>query len=173
MRALVHAPLGTRPSVPALSGFDVGVDLLPSLGGSAVVTFLTTLVVGGILIGLVPDYVERTTASVARNPIYSLLYGVAALLFLTVATAILFVTVIGVTVAAPLLVVTTILWSVGATIAYLAIADRLTGRGDGWAKPLLTAAIINGGLTLTGVGGLISLVVGAAGFGAVLRGYLG
>lgn len=172
MCAFAHASLQARPSVTTGSGFDVGVDLLFGLGGSAVAAFLTTLVVGGILVALVPHYVERTTASVAGNPIDSLLYGVVTLLILLVAVLVLFVTVIGVAVAVPLLVVTTILWSVGATIAYLAIADRLTGRGGGWSKPLLTAAIINGGLTLTGVGGLISLTVGAAGFGAVLRGRL-
>lgn len=172
MHTFVHAALQTIPSIPAVSGFDVSVDLLPSLGGGAVVTFLTTLIVGVTLIALVPDYVERRMASIAAKPIDSFLYGLIVLLVLAVAITLL-LAVVGAAVAALLVIVATLLWSIGATIAYLAIADRLTRRGGGWAKPLLVAAIINGGLALTGVGGLISVAVGAAGFGAVLRGYLG
>jgi hypothetical protein len=62
-----------------------------------------------------------------------------------------------------------VLWAVGSTVAFLAIADRLVDRGDDWLKPLLVAAAINGGLALTGVGGILALLVGIAGFGAVLR----
>ncbi|WP_256493302.1 hypothetical protein [Natronococcus zhouii] len=40
-------------------------------------------------------------------------------------------------------------------------------------KPLLVATVINGGLALTGIGGIISFLVGAVGFGAVLRDYFG
>jgi hypothetical protein len=36
----------------------------------------------------------------------------------------------------------------------------------------LIAAAINGGLTLTGIGALVSFCVGAAGFGVVVRDYL-
>jgi hypothetical protein len=35
-------------------------------------------------------------------------------------------------------------------------------------KPLLVGAGIDGGLTLTGIGVLVSVCIGAAGFGAVL-----
>jgi hypothetical protein len=47
----------------------------------------------------------------------------------------------------------------------LAAGERLVGRGEGWLKPLLVAAAINGGL--------ISFAIGAAGFGAVLQDYFG
>ena len=59
-----------------------------------------------------------------------------------------------------------------AAVAFLAIADRLVDREDGWTKPLLIAAGLNGALALTGVGGIVSFGIGAAGFGAVLRDWL-
>jgi len=75
-------------------------------------------------------------------------------------------------VAIPLLIVAIVVWIVGAVIASLAIADRLIGHEDGWLKPLLVAGAINGGLALTGVRGIVSFAVGAAGLGTVLRAYL-
>ena len=44
---------------------------------------------------------------------------------------------------------------------YVVAFEDTRGRGD------------SGGLTLTGIGGLISFAIGAAGFGAVLEDYFG
>ncbi|MFB6227171.1 MAG: hypothetical protein ABEH88_01060 [Halobacteriales archaeon] len=145
----------------------------PSLGGGAVGAFLTTLIIGAILIAVVPDYAQSTMTSMAREPVGSFLYGLLALLALLVVTVALILTLIGIVVAIPLVLFTGLVWGVGAAIGYLAIADRLIGHENGWTTPLLIASIINGGLTLTGVGGLVSFAVGATGFGAVLRGFLG
>ena len=161
-------------SVPAIGpgpGYDVDIGIGAGLGGGAVGAALTTLIVGAILIAVAEGYTEERMASVVEEPVDSFLYGLFALLALIVATVALFLSVIGVVVAIPLVVAAILAWSVGAAIAYLGIAGRLVGHGDGWAKRLLVAALINGGLALTGVGGLVSFVVGAAGFGAVLRNY--
>jgi hypothetical protein len=45
----------------------------------------------------------------------------------------------------------------------------LVGRDRGWLAALLVGAGINGLLTLTGIGSIVSFGVGAVGFGAVLR----
>lgn len=50
----------------------------------------------------------------------------------------------------------------------MGIADRLVGHEDGWLVPLLIAAAINAGLALSGIGGLVSFVLGALGFGTIL-----
>jgi hypothetical protein len=63
-----------------------------------------------------------------------------------------------------------VLWTVGSTIAFLAVADRLVGRDEGWTKPLVVPAAINGALAFTGIGGILAFVVGAAGSGVVLEG---
>jgi hypothetical protein len=99
-------------------------------------------------------------------------YRIVALLALVVVTVLLAITIIGLLVAVPLALVAYVVWAVGAAIAYLAIGDRLIGHDDGWLKPLLVGAGINGVLTLTGIGGLIAFCIGAAGFGAVLRNLL-
>lgn len=46
------------------------------------------------------------------------------------------------------------------------------GHVVGWFAALVVAAI-NGGLALTGIGGIVSFCVGAAGSGAVIRDWLG
>jgi hypothetical protein len=154
---------------------QVNVDVNPvaQLVGSAVGAFLTTLVVGAILVAVVPDYTERKMATLLEAPVGSFIYGFVSLIFLALVILVLFITIIGIIVALPLALLSYLVWAVGASIAFLAIGERLVGRDDGWAKPLLVGAGINGALTLTGIGGLLTFAIGAAGFGAVLRDYLG
>jgi hypothetical protein len=103
------------------------------------------------------------------DPLPALLYGVVCLVFAILVTVVLVFTVIGILLAIPLALVVSLLWAVGATIGYLTIADRLVSDVDGWVTPLAIAAALNGVLALTGIGGLVSFLVGAAGFGVVLR----
>ena len=151
---------------------DVGVDPGTGLAGGAVGAFLTTVIVGGLMLAIVPDYTERMRELLLDEPVGAFVYGVVALLALVVVTVLLAITIIGLLVAVPLALVAYVVWAVGAAIAYLAIGDRLIGHDDGWLKPLLVGAGINGVLTLTGIGGLIAFCIGAAGFGAVLRNLL-
>lgn len=144
-----------------------------SLVGGAIGAFLTTLIVGAILVAVVPDYAERMIEEVPRDPFTSFLYGFLALILLALLIVGLVITIIGILVVIPLVVVVYLAWAVGATLAFLAIGDRLVGREDGWTKPLVVAAAINGGLALTGIGGLASFLIGAVGFGAVLRDFFG
>lgn len=118
---------------------------------------------------LAPDYTERKMAEVRTNPVGAFVYGLFALVALLALSLLLFITIIGLPVAVALLVAAIVLWAVGAAIAFLAIADSLVGHDHSWLVPLVLAAGINGGLALTGVGGLVSFFVGAIGFGTVLR----
>lgn len=154
-------------------GVNVDIALGEGVAGGAVGAFLTTLVVGAIMVAVVPEYTERMMGVVLDEPIGSFAYGLVSLIALVLLIVVLVITVIGVVVALPLLLVAYVAWAVGATIAYLAIADRLVGRADGWLKALLVGAALNGLLALTGIGGLLSLCIGAAGFGAVLGSRLG
>ncbi|QSG07775.1 hypothetical protein [Halapricum desulfuricans] len=146
-----------------------GIDVAFSLGGGAASAFLSTLLVGAILVALAPDYTERQIDEIRENVVGAFIYGVISLIALLLLSLVLFITIIGVPVAVALLVLAVVLWAVGAAIAFLAIADSLVGHDDGWAVPLVLAAGINGGLALTGIGGLVSFFVGAVGFGTVLR----
>lgn len=148
---------------------DVGTGLL----GSAVGSFLTTLVVGGILIALAPAFTERTMDAVRAEPLSSFGYGILVFVALAVVMIVLAITVVGLLVAFPLLLLTSLLWAIGAAVAFLAIGECLVGRDEGRLRPLVVGALLNGALALTGIGGLVGLCVGAAGFGAVLKDLLG
>lgn len=167
----------TGPATELIAQVDPGVNVDIALGeglvGGAVGAFLTTLVVGAILVAVAPEYTERMMAVVLDDPVGSFAYGILSLIVLFLVTFLLVITVIGILVALPLLLVAYVVWAVGAAIAYLAIAERLVGHDDGWLKPLLAGAVINGLLAVTGVGGIVAICIGAAGFGAVLDAWLG
>jgi hypothetical protein len=160
---------GPGPFPDGVAAFDP----LVSLVGGAIGAFLTTLVIGAILVALVPDYTERTMSTLLEEPLGSLLYGLVCLVFVILVTIVLTITIIGIVLAIPFALLASLLWAVGATVGFLTIADRLVGETDGWLTPLAVAATLNGVLTLTGIGGLVGFAVGAAGFGAILRDWLG
>ena len=149
---------------------NVDFDFNPAFGlvGGGVGAFLTTLVVGAILVALAPDYTTDRMTAVVEDPLGAFLYGIVVFVFLALATFIMAITIVGLIVALPLALLLYVLWAVGSTIAFLAVADRLVGREEGWTKPLVVAAAINGGLAFTGIGGILAFVVGAVGFGVVL-----
>ncbi|WP_066412625.1 hypothetical protein [Halorubrum aethiopicum] len=160
LSAVASSPLDPVP------GLDVTVG--QGVAGGAVGAFLTTLAVAAILVAVRPAYVERMAEVVLDRPGSAFLYGLFLLVALFVSVLALAITGIGLLVAIPLLVAAYVVWAVGAAVAYLAVADRLVGHGDGWTKAVLVAAALNGALAAIGVGALVALVVGAVGFGAVL-----
>jgi hypothetical protein len=156
----------------ALLQVNVDIDLNPlaNVVQGAVGSFLTTLVVGAILTAVAPEFLEDRMAAVVDDPVGSFVYGFLVLIALALVTIVLVITILGILVAIPLILLAYVVWAVGATVAFLAIADRLVDReGDDWTASLLVAAALNGGLVLTGVGGILSFCIGAAGFGAVLE----
>ena len=146
----------------------VEIDFVSGVGGSAVGAFVSTLVVGAIMVALAPGYVERMMDRVRADPIPSFIYGLFWIVLTVVVVIALVISLIGILLVPILAVVVGFVWAVGAAIGFLAIADRLVDRSDGWLKPLLVAAALSGGLTLTAIGGLLSFAIGAAGFGAIL-----
>ncbi|QFU83449.1 hypothetical protein [Natronorubrum aibiense] len=172
MIELVQSALFTALLAQADPGVNIDIGTADNLAGGAVGAFLTTLIVGAIMVAVAPAYTERMMADVLEEPVGSFIYGVLSLVAVLVLAFVFVITIVGILVAIPLVLVAYLLWAIGSVIAFLAIAERLIGRGDGWLKPLLIAAGLNGVLTLTGVGGLIAFCIGAAGFGAVLKSIL-
>lgn len=144
-------------------------DVTVGLGGSALGSFVTTLVIGAILVAVAPDYLDRLLGEVVERPVGSFLYGLLMLVGLLALSVLLVLTIVGILVVVPLLVVASLVWAMGAAVGFLAIADRVLGREDGWVVPLVAAAGANALLALTGIGGLVSFCVGAVGVGAVMR----
>lgn len=170
----MHPPLALDVLLQAQPPVDPSnVDVTTGLGGGAVGAFVTTLVVGAILLALAPDWTREKTRALADDAVGSFVYGVVALIAAVVVVVLLAITLLGIPLAILLAIVVGLVWAVGAVIGYLAIADRLLGPREDWVVPLVVAALINGALTLTGVGGLVAFCIGAAGFGTVLRSWLG
>lgn len=165
-------PLAAVSTVASQVGrpFDpVGVDPAVGLGSGAFGTFLSTLIVGALLLVLAPDWTRSRMRAVSRNPFGSFVYGVVALLVAAFVVVLLFVTVVGIVIAVPLALLVYLVWVGGAVIAYLAIAERFVDVDDDWVVALVVAAALNGVLTFTGIGALLSFCIGAAGFGTLLR----
>jgi hypothetical protein len=168
--AATLAPLQLGPGPGP--GVETGLGAVGNLVGGAVGAFLTTLVVGAIMVALAPEYTERMMAQVRSEPLACAGYGLVSLVFVVLVTVVLVITIIGILLAIPFALLAGLTWAVGAAVAFLAIAERLVGHEDGWTKPLVVAAALNGALALTGIGGLVAFGVGATGFGAILRGWL-
>lgn len=182
-------------------GVDVDVDVGTGIGGGAGGALLTTLIVGALLIALAPDFTEERVATVWDDWGGSFLWGLIGIGGVIAISILLVISLIGILFVIPFLILAYVAWAVGATIAFLAAGERLAdafGIGvredrsrssDEWGDtstddrerddqrdklvPLLIAAVLNGGLTATGIGGLVSLGIGMVGFGALLRDYLG
>jgi hypothetical protein len=153
-------------------GVNVNVDPAAGVASSAVGAFVLTVVVGAIMVTIAPEYTESKMSTLRDEPVGSFVYGVLALVLAVILLVALFFSLIGIPVAFVLFLALLLVWGVGSAIAFLTIAERLLGSDDGWLKPLLVAGALNGGLTLTGIGGLVAFCIGAAGFGAVLQDYL-
>jgi hypothetical protein len=150
---------------------DLGVvDAAAGVVSGAIGSFLLTLLVGAVLLALSPGYVERRAGAFLEDPVGAFVYGFLVLVLVGLTAIVLVITLIGILVAIPLIVVTAVLVYVGSAVAFLAIGDRLVGGIDERPlRPLAVGAAINGGLALTGVGGLVALCVSAAGFGVVVK----
>jgi fatty-acid desaturase len=160
---------GSEVLVAAGTDVDVQIGAEQTLFGGAISAFFTTLVVGVLLLAFAPDYTERMTDDIFEDPVGPFLYGIMVLLCLLVMIVLLVISIIGILFVIPLVIVAILVWAAGSTLALLGVADRLVSHEDNWLVPLLIAAVINAGLALSGVGGLISLVLGALGFGTILE----
>lgn len=156
---------GTQVDVTVGSPFE-------NVLGSAVGAFLTTLVVGAIMLAVAEEYTEARMAQVLENPLGTFIYGLVCLVFVILVVVVLAITIVGLIVAVPFAILAWVIWAAGSAVGFLAVADHFVGHDDGWTTPLVVAAAANGLLALTGIGGLLSFAVGAAGFGAVLGDYL-
>lgn len=171
MNALLVELLQVAQGPP--NGIDAPIRTGTGLVASAVWTFLVTVILGGILVAIAPEYTRARMADVGANPVGNFLFGLVALVLVIVVAVIFAITIIGIPIAMLLGLVAYLLWIFGAIIAYLAIADRLIGPRNQFLGLLLLAGAINGILVLTGIGSIISFIVGATGFGTVVRKLVG
>lgn len=133
--------------------------------GETIGGMVFTLVVGGALILVAPEYTRRTTGRIRREPGQTLLYGIGISVVLFIVLLILVVTIVGILAAIPLGLIAIII----AQLGYLAVGRVVSYD---WTIALLTAAVI-AGLTngVPFLGGFVGFLVGSLGLGAAYLDY--
>lgn len=166
LRTLVAVFLGTLlVAVPAAAQQPRPPGPGTSPLGNAVGAALVTLLIGGALILVSPEYTTRATDRILDDPVKTFLYGAGISLLAIVVIILLFITVVGVLVAVPIVIVAIVVSELG----YLAAGRVVT---DEWPVALLVAialAAVAGGVPL--LGGLLGLLVSCTGIGAAFLEY--
>ena len=139
---------GQRPA----PGVGVALEVLIALG--------ITLVVGGGLIVFAPNYTERTTRRILNEPFRTFLYGFGIGLVLIVVLVVLFLSVVGILLAIPLLVGVIIVGELG----YLAAGRTLTESWGGILFAAMAVAAVVVGVPI--LGGVIGWLLSSLGIGA-------
>jgi hypothetical protein len=111
-------------------GVDVTVDPAAGVAGGAGTAFLTTLLVGAVLIALAPAYTDRQMETVFDEPLGSFLWGLVGIGGVILFAILLVLSLIGILFVIPFLIVAYLAWAVGSTIAFIAIDDRLAEAFD-------------------------------------------
>ncbi len=128
-----------------------------------------TLVVGGLLIALVPDYTRRVTDRALEEPGMAFLWGAGVTITVIVVAVVLAITVVGIIVAIPLLIAFALFALVAGEFGYLAVGRLVS---DDWLPALGVAALVAavvGSVPL--LGGLVAFVISSVGIGSVVVDY--
>ncbi|WP_144799131.1 hypothetical protein [Halorubrum depositum] len=148
-----------------------GVELLGSAAVEFVVTAVGVALVGVVVSAVAPEFTDDGVEYLRAEPGEAFLYGVAAYVGIAVAMFLLAITVIGLVVVVPAVIVIAILSFGGTAVSAIALGTWIrsalgSGAESGRETALVVGAVAWAGLGLVPVlGGLVRFVVGAMGFG--------
>lgn len=166
---LARTSLGSVLTAPLLFALPVAAQQAPtnpptetglSLVGQAIGAAVFTLVVGGLLVLVAPEYTERTTDRAIDNPGETFLFGVGIFVAAVVVIFLLAITIVGLVLVIPIVVALAVV----AELGYLAFGRAVV---DDWPAVLLVSAAVAafaGGVPL--LGGLVGFLLGCVGTGA-------
>jgi len=136
--------------------------LVRAIGG-----FVFTLLVGGVTLALAPGYVDRVVRQVSEETFGSFLRGVGVMALVIGLAVILAMTVVGIVVAIPLLLVFAVLAIVGNALGYLSLLSAVSMLravagvpfriGSGWAADRTSTLIAAAGPGVAFVIGTVAL----------------
>lgn len=160
--------LGTLFGVIALSPLPVAAqrppDFVPTTGFSmtvdAVIGGIVTLLIGGGLIALAPEFTERSTDRVLEDPGETFLYGLGIFIAALVVVFLLAITIVGIVLVVPLVIALVVGGEIGYLAAGRAVVDDL---GPALLVAIVLSAFASG---VPWVGGLVGFVVASTGTGA-------
>lgn len=129
--------------------------------------FALSLVVGGILLAVAPRYVDRIIGRIHDDTGTSFLWGVGVLVLFIGSFVLLAITVVGIVIAIPLMIVFVVVAIVGNVLGYLALLAGVVENR--WLALVLAAALASLLGAIPVLGNLIGFVVGSLGVGAMAR----
>lgn len=138
---------------------------------SAAIAFVSTLVVGGLAIAFVPDYVDRIVDRINENPLATFGWGfliyVASIVVLVIVVIVLFITIIGILLLFPLALLVIIVGAAANAFGFIAIFGRIV---DSQGQALVLGAAAAGILSLIPVIGTVAgFVASTLGIGAMFK----
>ena len=135
-------------------------------------TFFGTLIVGGLLLALAPDFTDDVIETVEDELGTSLVWGLGIFVALIVIIIVLVITIIGIFVVIPLAIVAFVLYLVGSAIVFITIGDRLLDAADmsgsRWGDLVVGALVATVVAAIPVIGGLANFVINAIGVGAIV-----
>jgi hypothetical protein len=166
---LAFVGVASAQSVPTGS-VDAASRLSPTI--RAAITFLTDLVVGGILVAAAPRYTRTSIDKIRNEPGESFIWGLGLGIGGTIAIIILAITIIGLIVAIPAGIVLVILGVVGGAVSTVflgtILGEKVTGGTLSLAVALAIGAFTAAVLSVIPIlGGLVMFVVDSFGLGIV------
>lgn len=161
---MLLAPIGVIAVLALPAAAQQPPDQVPTTGTSmtvdAMVGGIVTLLVGGGLIAVTPEFTERTTDRVLAEPGETFLYGLGIFVAAVVLVILLAITIVGLVLAIPLILALAVVGQVGYLAAGRAVADE-------WGVVLLVAVVVSAFASGVPVlGGLVGFVLSCFGFGA-------
>lgn len=129
---------GTVTKLPAQSNFIYGIIL--SLAN--LISFLAFIVAGLVALWLLRGVGSRATGAVLTKPIRSLLVGLAAVVLVPLAVALLAITLVGIPIAIVLVALAVVLFIVGAVPAVTALGNLVLMRRGGLFGAFLVGAVL-------------------------------
>ena len=163
-------------STPVAAQSWVGSDLPPAVSVPLQfgVSFVVNLVAAGLVLAVAPEYARTLARDIRANVVESIAAGILAEILVVVATVLLALTIVGLVVVIPGLLVLAVLQFGATGIALLAVGSALGGRSSPDGAAVLLGALVVAGLGLIPlVGPLLNSLVGVVGFGAMASDYWG
>ena len=146
------------------SSLDLGTRLAVNFGAG----FVINLLLGGALVALGPEYAARKLDEFRDDPGETVVWGLIVGIGVPIALAILAITIIGLVIAIPGVIVLAGVGIVGSAVMVGVVGSSLTGGDDPGVTEVLVGALVLALATAIPVlGGLINWIVTLPGVGLV------
>lgn len=135
---------------------------------------VVNLVLGVIVVGVAPDYSRALVDRIRSEPFESFVFGLVTYVAVIVASILLAITIIGIVVLIPGLIVLAVVGVAANVLAVVTVGAVLTGRtrdASLWTALVAGAVVVSLLTAIPVVGDLTNFVLGTLGMGAIASQY--